>query len=155
MPYQSQFNDIVYPDEPGSPCVLQYRIAFTKPPQPLVVVQLVHTDPSFASPVASSIVRDHLLNRILDDRLKGVPVNAICLAVTDASDTFEYEIEVDVDDYIRRGHPYEGSQVTTGGSRVRERISIKSEHIVAGRTRVQTVHAQAAPLSPAVADALA
>jgi hypothetical protein len=88
-----------------------------------------------------------------------VPVNAIGLAVTDASDTFEYEIEVDVDvdvdHYIRRGNPYEGSQVTTGGSRVRERISIKSERIVAGRTRVQTVHAQAAPLSPAVADALA
>jgi hypothetical protein len=29
MPYQSQLNDIVYPDETGSLCVLQYRIAFT------------------------------------------------------------------------------------------------------------------------------
>ena len=58
------------------------------------------------------------------------------------------------DDYIRRGNPYESSHVKAAGSRVRESISIRSESIIAGRTRVQTTHATPKPMSTEVANAL-
>jgi hypothetical protein len=155
MAYRSNFEDIIYPDETGAPCVLRYRFAFAASTRLFVVLHLVHNDPAFVSPNTSAIVRDHLLNRILAERLQGVPVNAIRLAVTDAAGSFEYPIEVDVDDYIRRGNPFDSGQVSSTGTRVIERISLKSENVVAGRARVHTVHASPKELSPAVATAIA
>lgn len=155
MAYRSNFEDIVYPDESGVPCVLQYRLAFAASTRLFVVLHLVHNDPAFAGPNTSAIVRDHLLNRILADRLQGVPVNAIRLAVTDATGSFEYAIEVDVDDYITRGNPFDAGQVSSTGTRVIERISLKSENVIAGRARVHTVHASPNVPSPEVATALA
>jgi hypothetical protein len=111
MAYRSNFEDITYPDETGAPCVLQFRFAFASLTRLLVVVHLAHTDPTSASPATSAIVRDQLLNRILTDRLAGVPISAIRLAVTDSNGCFEYAIEVDVDDYIRRGNPYDAGQI--------------------------------------------
>ncbi len=151
MPYRSDYSDIVYPDESNSPCALQYRIAFTHTPKRLAVIHLDHTEPSFESPAASAIVRDQILNRICEDRLKGILVSAIRLVVTDASGSSEYAIEVDTDDYIRRGNPYKTSPVAAVHTGL---ISINSDDIVAGRTRVQTVHARPSPLTEAVADAL-
>jgi hypothetical protein len=155
MAYRSTFEDIVYPDESCAPRVLRYRFAFVASTRLFVIGHLVHKDPAFASPNASSIVRDHLLNRILADGLQGVPMNAIRLAVTDATGSFEYPIEVDVDDYIRRGNPFDTDQVSSTGTRVIERISLKSEHVIAGRARVHTVHASPKEPSPEVATAIA
>ncbi|QCP50233.1 hypothetical protein FAZ95_14215 [Trinickia violacea] len=154
MPYRTDYADIIYPDEANSPCALRYRIALTKAPKPLVVVHLEHTESSFEGPASSAIVRDHILNRVCEERLKGIPINAIRLVVTDVSGSFEYAIEVDVDDYIRRGNPYKASPITTARAKVTESISINSDDIVAGRTRVQSVHAKPSALSKDVAAAL-
>jgi hypothetical protein len=55
----------------------------------LVVVHRIRPNPVFARPNESSIVRDHLLNRILTDQLEGDTVNTIRLIVTDASGSGE------------------------------------------------------------------
>jgi hypothetical protein len=117
-------------------------------------VHLLHTDPLFTSPATSSIVRDHLLNRILDNALRGLRVNAIRLVVEDGTDIAEYAIEVDIDNFIARGNPYEPGQVSASGGRLRESISIRSKSIIAGRTRVHTAHAVPTPLSADLTAAL-
>jgi hypothetical protein len=155
MAFRSDLEDIVYPDDSGELGVLQYRLGFTATTKLLVVVHLVHADAAFASPNTSTFVRDTLLNRILTDRLEGVPVNSIRLAVADDTGTFEYAIEVDIDDYIRSGNPYDAAQISSSGARVFESISLKSGDVIAGRTRVQTVHSDAVPPSTEVADAIA
>ncbi|MGF6782431.1 hypothetical protein [Paraburkholderia sp. GAS334] len=155
MPFRSPFADVVYPDESGVPCALQYRIAITDTPDRLAVIHLRHTDQTFTSPADSAIARDHILNRIAESALHGIPVKALRLVVEDLRGVAEYAIEADIDDYIRRGNPYESTPVRGVGSRVRERISIGSESIIAGRTRVQTAHATPEPMSTAVANALA
>jgi hypothetical protein len=155
MAYRSNFEDITYPDETGAPCVLQFRFAFASLTRLLVVVHLAHTDPTSASPATSAIVRDQLLNRILTDRLAGVPISAIRLAVTDSNGCFEYAIEVDVDDYIRRGNPYDAGQIKAAGTRGIEWSSFRSEKASAGRTRVNAVHASPQQPSPEVARAIA
>src|ERR1700741_2223562 len=124
MPYRSPFVDIAYPDENGEAWASQSRIAFTDGPSRLAVVHVLHTEPSFTSPATSSIVRDQLLNRILDHALRVLRVNAIRLVVEDGSAIAEYAIEVDMDDYIARGNPYEAGQVAASGARLRESISI-------------------------------
>ncbi|MGF6781635.1 hypothetical protein [Paraburkholderia sp. GAS334] len=154
MPFRSSFADIVYPDESGAPCALRYRIAFTDTTDRLVVIHLLHADPALASPADSAIARDHILNRIVESTLPGIHVKSIRLVVEDARGAAEYAIEADTDDYIRRGNPYKSSQVKAAGSRVRESISIRSESIVAGRTRVQTVHAVPEPMSAEATRAL-
>lgn len=155
MSYQGSFQDIVYPDENGSPCVLRYRIAFTNTPQLLAVVHLQQHDRSFVSPVSSLTVRDHILNRVIDDRLTGIPINSIRVAVEDDSGAFEFALEFDLHDYILRGRPYDSSPIVAGGGRFREEISINSNRIVGGSARVHTVHASPQPLSPEVAAAIA
>jgi hypothetical protein len=155
MAYQGRLNHIVYPDESANPCALQYRIVFMDEPKRLAIVQMFDPDAPFLAPSASSNVRDQILNRILDGDLKGVPLNAIRLVVTTAVGHGMYGIEVDVDDYVRRGNPYEASHVAATGLRVRETISIRSDAIIAGRTRVQTTHAAPSPLSAELANAIA
>jgi hypothetical protein len=142
MAFRSDFEDIVYPDESGKPCALRYRLAFVSTTRLQVVVHLVHDDEAFESPARSSIVRDQLLNRILNNRLAGIPLNAIRLVVTDSRGSFEFPIEVDVEDYLSRGNRYEAGQIRSDRMRVLEKISIRSEDIIAGRTRVQTTHAK-------------
>ncbi|CAG4900264.1 hypothetical protein [Paraburkholderia gardini] len=154
MPFRTSFFEFVYADETGAPCALRYRIAFTDTTERLAVIHLLHTDPEFTSPVDSAIARDNILNRIVDSALPGIPVNALRLVVEDARGAVEYAIEADIDDYIRRGNPYESGQVKAAGSRVRESISIRSESIIAGRTRVQTVHATPSPASEEVTHVL-
>ncbi|MFM0047345.1 hypothetical protein [Paraburkholderia sediminicola] len=155
MSYQGSFHDIVYPDETGSPCVLRYRIAFTNAPHLLAVVHLQQTEPSFASPVSSLTVRDQILNRIVDERLAGVPIGAIRVAVEDSTGVFGFDLEFDLHDYIQRGRPYDSSPVIAGGGRFREEISISSDRIVGGSVRIHTAHASPEPLSAEVAAALA
>jgi len=91
---------------------------------------------------------------VLHYRSAGILVSAIRPVVTDASGSFEYEIEVDVDEYIRRGNPYKTSPLVPARTGVRESISINSDDIVAGRTRVQTVHAKPGTLTKEAAAAL-
>lgn len=81
MPYQTPFSKLVYPDESGRPCSAQYRIAFADTQDRLAVIHIRHTIQADQSPASSSIVRDQILNRILDDDLKGVPVNFVRLVV--------------------------------------------------------------------------
>jgi len=120
MAYQGRLNHIVYPDESANPCALQYRIVFMDEPKRLAIVQMFDPDAPFLAPSASSNVRDQILNRILDGDLKGVPLNAIRQVVTTAAGHGMYGIEVDVDDYVQRGNPYEASHVAATGLRVRE-----------------------------------
>jgi len=108
----------------------------------------------FQTVSTSSNVRDQILNRILDTDLKGVPLNAIRLVVSYDAGHSGYDIEVDLEDYVRRGNPYHASHTAVTGSSVRETISISSNTIIAGRTRVQTTHAVPKPLSAELADAI-
>jgi hypothetical protein len=88
MHYKSQFCDIVYVDDSGQPCALQYRIAVTKTSPRRVVLELVQDHDAFQSPGASDGVRDAVLNRIADHHLHGVRVDKLVLVVTDGSCVF-------------------------------------------------------------------
>ncbi|MFM0334465.1 hypothetical protein [Paraburkholderia strydomiana] len=79
MPYRTAFMDMAYPDETGRPCALQFRIAFTAGTERLAVVHLLEARADYQGPMESLIVRDQILNRILDVHLRGVPLNAIRL----------------------------------------------------------------------------
>jgi len=81
MPYKTSLMDMVYPDEAGRPCALQFRIALTASTERLAIVHLLETKAEYQGPMESSIVRDQILNRILDTHLRGVPLNAIRLVV--------------------------------------------------------------------------
>ncbi|MFM0742144.1 hypothetical protein PQQ51_33390 [Paraburkholderia xenovorans] len=155
MSYQGNFRDIVYPDESGSPCVLQYRIVFTNTPELLAVVHLQHSDPSFASPVTSLTIRDQVLNRIISTELAGIRISSLRVVIEDGSGAFEFPLEFDLHDYLLQGRPYESSPVPAAGGRFREEISISSDRIIAGNARVHTAHAQPHALSVEVADAIA
>src|SRR5258706_9213075 len=99
MPYQTPFTDFVYPDESGRPCSTLYRIAFADTQERLAVIHVRHINQADQSPASSSIVRDQIVTRILDDDLKGVPVNIIRLVVEDGGASAVFGIEVDIDDY--------------------------------------------------------
>ncbi|MFC0402985.1 hypothetical protein [Paraburkholderia rhizosphaerae] len=154
MEYQGPFKHIIYPDESADPCVLEYRIVFTNGTKRLVVVQMFDSAVAFQTPSSSSNVRDQILNRILDLDLRGLPLNAIRLVVSGNVGSSAYDIEVDLEDYVRRGNPYHASHAAVTGTRVRETIYISSDTIIAGRTRVQTTHAVPKPLSEELADAI-
>jgi hypothetical protein len=155
MAYQGPVNHITYPDESADPCALEYRIVFTDGRKRLAVVQMFARGASFQGPSSSSNVRDQILNRILETDLRGLPLNAIRLVVSGSTGHGAYDIEVDVEDYVRRGNPYDASHTAVTGSRVRETITIRSDAIIAGRARVQTTHAIPKPLSTELADAIA
>jgi hypothetical protein len=146
---------IVYPDESAEPCALEYRIVFTEGPGRLAVVQIFDPDEWPQGPSKSFNVRDQVLNRILDVELKGLPLSKIRLVVSAGTVDAEYEIEVDIEDYVRRGNPYDATHSQVTSMRVRETISIRSDAIIASRTRVQTVHAAPKPLSAELTEAIA
>ncbi|MFM0091624.1 hypothetical protein PQR46_32490 [Paraburkholderia sediminicola] len=154
MPYQTPFLELVYPDESGRPSAIQYRIAFADTPDRLAIVHIRNTIQADQSPASSSIVRDQILNRILDDDLKGVPVNFVRLVVESNGASGMFAIEVDIDDYIARGNPFTSSHVATAGGTLRESISIQSQAVIAGSALVSTAHAAPEPVSPDIADAL-
>ncbi len=79
MRFRSPSMPIIYPDEAGKPCAMLYRIVFTRQEPWLAVVHLQQDDDSYASPVASASVRDQVLNRILDNDLRGLPIGAVRL----------------------------------------------------------------------------
>lgn len=154
MPYQTPFSDLIYPDESGRPCSTQYRIAFADAPDRLAVIHVRHTIQADQNPSDSSIVRNQMLNRLLDDDLKGIPVNFVRLVVESDGAMSMFAIEIDIDDYIARGNPFSSSHVPTAGGMLRESISIQSDAVIAGSTRVSTAHAAPKALTPDVADAL-
>ena len=155
MAYQGNFQDLVYPNENGSPALLQYRIAFTDTPELLAVIHLRQHDPSFDNPVSSLTVRDHILNRVVAEQLTGIRVSSIRVAIEDRSGVFEFALEFDLHDYLMRGLPFDASPVLAGGGRFREEFSIASDRAIAGGVRVHTAHAKPSPLSHEVADAIA
>ncbi|MBB5420725.1 hypothetical protein [Paraburkholderia atlantica] len=154
MPYRTAFLDLTYPDESARPCALQFRIAFTEAPERFGIIQLRHVNPDHQSPLNSSIVRDHVLNRILDVYLRGVALNAIRLVVEDGDTLALFAIEVDIHDYIARGNPYDATHVTTGRGRFSERVAIRTDSVIAGRARVHTAHAKPVPVPKEIAAAL-
>lgn len=155
MHFRFPFLPIVYPDESGRPCTMQYRIALTHVEPRLAIIQLLQNDAdSTTSPVPSASVRDQVLNRILDHDLRGVPLSAVRLVAGDATGVFQYEISPDIRDYVQRGHRYRATPERARRGRLVERIEVDAESIVAGRMRVDTVHAEPAPLSPEVSAAL-
>ncbi|ADG20911.1 hypothetical protein [Paraburkholderia atlantica] len=154
MPYQTPFLPVIYPDEYGRPCALQFRIAFTSTTERLAIIHLRHVNQEHQSPLISSIVRDHLLNRILDVYLRGVAVNAIRLIVEDSETLALFAFEVDIHDYIARGNPYDATHITTGRGTFSERVAIRSESVIAGRACVHTAHAKPVRVPKDIADAL-
>jgi len=112
MPYKTSFMDMAYPDETGRPCALLFRIAFTAATERLAVAHLLQTRADYQGPMESSIVRDQILNRILDIHLRGVPLNAIRLVIESGGESSLFPIDFDVADYIKRGNPYEATHVT-------------------------------------------
>lgn len=142
MLFQSPFQDLPYPDESGRPCVLKFRIAFTAGAKRLAIVHLQHVQQVDQSPMTSSIVRDQVLNRVLDIYLRGIPLNTIRLVVEDTGTAALFPIEVDIHDYIARGNPYDATHVTTARGAFTERVAIRSEFLIAGRSRVHTTHAK-------------
>lgn len=156
MRYSSDYQDVVYPDSNGLPCVLRYRLVLTNRPALTAIIHVQSGDSSFENPVESVKVRDHVLNHIVDTRLRGVRIDAIQLAVTDYDGSvYSFAIEADVDDYLRRGNTFEISPAPAGGGRIREIISVESAQLTGGRARVQTLYADAAPVREYVAAAIA
>jgi hypothetical protein len=52
----------------------------------------------------SDAVRDEILSRIADDRLRGIRVDDIGPVVTDGNGRAMYAVEADIEDYISRGN---------------------------------------------------
>jgi hypothetical protein len=154
MPYQTHFIAMPYPDESGHPCALKFRIAFTPTAERLAIVHLRSVDGQFQSPMTSYIVRDQILNRILDNYLRGVSIKSVRLVVQDDGSSVMFPIEMDFNDYIKRGNPYESSLVSTGRGRFSERVSIRSEFVVSGRARVHTSHGDPVPVPKEIARVL-
>jgi hypothetical protein len=154
MHFRSEFRHIVYVDDSGQASALQYRIAFTKTSPRLVVLELVQDHEAFQSPLASHSVRDELLNRIATNELPGIRADRLRVVVTDAGGRTMYSVEPDIEDYIRRGNPFTAGEVRTARGGMRETIGIRSDAIVAGRTRVQTAHAKQEALAAEVVAAL-
>lgn len=98
MPYITEFSAVTYPDESGRPCALMFRIAIIASSERLAVVHLRHVNPAFQSPLCSYVVRDQILNRILDSQLRGVPLKAVRLVVEDADESALFPIEIDLQD---------------------------------------------------------
>lgn len=154
MPFRSHNMPIVYPDEAGKPCAMLYRIAFTEREPWLAVVHLHQNEDSYVSPVASASVRDQVLNRILEVDLRGLPIGAVRLVASDRSGAFEYAISPDIHDFIERGNRYRTAPDAGRRGRIVERIEIDPATLIAGRVRVDTVHADPTPPSEAIRAAL-
>lgn len=98
--------------------------------------------------------RDHVLNRVLEHDLRGVPLNVIKLVATDSTGSFGFEFTPDFHDYVRRDNRYEIHPEKARRGRVVERIEIDPENLTAGSVRVDTVHAIASVVATEVAAAL-
>ncbi|MEQ5844324.1 MULTISPECIES: hypothetical protein [Paraburkholderia] len=156
MRYTCDFQDVIYPDNNGLPCVLRYRLVLTNRPALTAIIHVQSGDSAFENPVVSANVRDHVLNHIVDTRLRGVRIDAIRLAVTDYDGSaYSFAIEADIDDYLRRGNVFQTAPAPAGSGRIRETISVESAQLTGGRARVQTVYADAAPVDDNVATAIA
>ncbi|QGZ67040.1 hypothetical protein [Paraburkholderia acidisoli] len=154
MPYRSPFSSIVYSGEASRPSTMEYRVVFTAREPWLAIIELRQTDPAFSSPVAVASARDQVVNRVLDGDLRGLPLGALRLVATDDSGSFEYQMQPDIHDYLERGNRYKATPHPTRSGQHVERIEINQANLVAGRVRVDTVHATAAALSDEVAAAL-
>ncbi|MGF6768625.1 hypothetical protein P3T18_001095 [Paraburkholderia sp. GAS199] len=154
MAYQTEFADIAYPDESGRPCALLFRLAFTTVGVRLAIVHLRHTNAEFQGPTSSCIIRDRILNRILDDQLRGVLLSSMRLVVKDGDDTAMFQIDVDYNDCIERKNPHESTSVTTGRGLITQRVTIRSESVLAGLTRVHTSHGHPLPVPREISRAL-
>lgn len=154
MPYHTPFHHIVFADETGRPSVTRYRIALNDGQDRLAIVHIDHTGQSDQSPLTSSIARDRILNRIFEHDLRGVPVNFIRLVVESDGTGSMFAIEVDIDDYIARGNPFDSTHVANAGGMLQEKISVRSAAVLAGSARVSTIHATPMPVPQDIADAL-
>ncbi len=154
MPYQGKIQSIIYPDESNKPCVMHYRIAFTVREPWLVIIQLQQDNDAYASPVVSSDVRDQVLNRILENDLRGIRVADVRLVAGDSTGVFEYELTPDIEDYVARGNCVKATVQRARRGRFVEQIEVTSDQLTCGRMRVGTAHATSAPLSRVVAEAL-
>lgn len=154
MPYRSPLQHIVHPDDSGRPSVMHFRIAFTQQEPWLAIIELRQSEPDFASPVQSPGARDQVLNRLLDDGLRGLPLNALRLVAVDDTGAFEYEIVPDIHDYVQRGNRYKVSPERARRGRHVERVEIEPGNLIAGRVRVDTVHDAGKPVSEEILGAL-
>ncbi|WP_321906093.1 hypothetical protein [Paraburkholderia tropica] len=155
MLFQSPVQPIIFRGEQGRPSAMYYRIAFTEQEPWLAIIELRQAVADFPSPVVSAAARDHVLNRVLEHDLRGVPLNVIKLVATDSTGSFGFEFTPDFHDYVRRDNRYEIHPEKARRGRVVERIEIDQENLTAGSVRVDTVHAIASVVATEVAAALA
>ncbi|BCF95284.1 hypothetical protein PPGU16_83510 (plasmid) [Paraburkholderia largidicola] len=104
--------------------------------------------------MSSYIVRDRILNRILDSHLRGMPLKSVRLVVEDGDETAMFPIEVDFHDYIERRNPHEATPVATRRGLFTQRVKIRSEFVLAGLTRVHTSHSKPVAVPKDIARAL-
>ena len=133
---------------------MKLRIAIIGSSDRLAVVHMCHVNPAFQSPMNSYLVRDQILNRILDSRLRGLQLKLIRLVVQDDDKSAMFPIEIDLQDYIARRNPHEMTPVVTGRGRFTQRVNIRSELVLAGLTRVHTSHSKPVAVPKEIARAL-
>lgn len=154
MTFHNPFTPTFFVDEVGNPCAMQCRIVFTSKPPWLAIIQLQQDEESFASAVVSASVRDQLLNRVLNNELRGLPLSAVRLVAGDGSGAFEYEMTLDIHDYVQRGNLFKVFIERARRGRFVERIEVAPDSVTTGSARIDTVHASAATLSHPVRVAL-
>ncbi|AOJ10001.1 hypothetical protein [Burkholderia mayonis] len=143
MHYVTSYSDIFYLVD-GTLAVCRYRlIAVNDEPRQVVIQIDNHCGPEGVL-IADHNVRDAVLNRIADRDLHGIPVNMLCLALTNAGTHHVVFVEPDLENYVQRGNPYAFTAEPGKRGRYFERISIHSRDLVVGRARLQTAHSKLA-----------
>lgn len=153
MPHVTSFRDLVYPGEDVRPSMCRYRLAVQDEPA-LVVVQVDTPRTSSVELFHAHNARDHLINRILEHELAGMPLATVRLVLNAADQRCQIKLDFDVEDYVRRGNRYTLKAAPGRGDRIVDQIAIDSRHVIIGRIRVSTAHSTLEPLDPEVASLL-
>lgn len=146
---------LFYPGSDRQPCKLQYGICMA-PKEGAgavrsVIVYLRAESSANTSLMNSDEARNHVINRILENDLRGIRLEWIRFIYdfVDSTDgrhhAFEFPFDVDLDDYESRGNPLSveplENVVTTFvkelfGRKSARRISVLTYHLVAGSAKV-------------------
>lgn len=144
--------NIYFPGNSSQPCKAQYGIALDRASAITHATIVVHQGPAHmpaTSILNSSTGLDTILNRVLENDLRGVRVELIrFIAILELDsgrlEAREYAIHLDVDDYVARGNPCEVSSTPAediGGVLLKligqgnKQYSFWSGHVVGGCAR--------------------
>jgi hypothetical protein len=145
MPTAKDSTPIVYPGDRGHPHIGHYRILVDQVVGArTVVIHLKQRPDDSFDLMASQEARDAILNRLLDQELRGVRMEFIHFVAEAGGLAFTFAIQVDIHDYEARGNPLQVSESDAGGTEPRttsagiQPRAIHSRHLVAGNARVFT-----------------